>query len=67
MLVYGGSGASPLLSGGFRESTAAQERRVSSAPVKLHRGDGVLLISNLGDRPGDGRTAPVLGRVTANR
>lgn len=66
MLVYGGSGAVPALSGGFKEAPAAPARRVSSAPVKLQRGSGVLLISNLGDLPSQGRTAPLLGRVPAN-
>ena len=68
MLVYGGSGsAAPVLAGGFKGMSTAPSARVPSAPVKLHRASGVLLISNLGDLPGKGRTAPVLGRVTANR
>jgi hypothetical protein len=67
MLVYGGTGAGPVLSGGFKGLPTVPARRVSSAPVKLHRADGVLLISNLGGLPGGGRTAPVLGRVAANR
>ncbi len=68
MLVYGGSGGpAPQLAGGFKGMPTAPAARVSSTPVKLHRARGVLLISNLGDLPGQGRTAPVLGRATANR
>jgi len=66
MLVYGGPGVGPVLGGTFKGS-ATSPRRASAAPVKLRRGDGVLLISNLGDLPAQGRTAPVLGRVAANR
>ena len=67
MLVYGGTSQAPTLTGGFKGMSIAPARRVSSSPVKLHRGDGVLLISNLGSHASAGRTAPVLGRVTANR
>ncbi|MFN7988760.1 MAG: lytic transglycosylase domain-containing protein [Thermoanaerobaculia bacterium] len=68
MLVYGGSsGSAPVLAGGFKGMPTAPVARASSAPVKLHRASGELLISNLGDLPGKGRTAPVLGRVAANR
>jgi len=66
MLVYGGSGAGPVLSGSFK-GTSASLRRAPAAPVKLHRESGALLISNLGDLPTKGRTAPVLGRVAADR
>ena len=67
MLVYGGSGSGPVLSGGFKGMSAAAHRRAPAAPVKLHRGSDVLLISNLGDLPSAGRRAPVLGRVAASR
>ena len=66
MLVYGGSGAGPVLSGGFKGMSTASARRAPSAPVKLHRGDGVLLISNLGSVPARHRE-PVLGRVATDR
>ena len=69
MLVYSGSaGSAPVLAGGFKGMpTSSSAARVASSPVKLHRGGGVLLISNLGDLPGRGKTAPVLGRVAADR
>ncbi len=68
MLVYSGSSAIPApLGGGFKGQSIAPVRRVSASPVKLHRADGALLISNLGTLPESGRSAPVLGRVTANR
>lgn len=69
MLVYGGGigTAGPTLAGGFKGMATAPARSSSRAPVKLHRGGGQLLISNLGDLPSRGRTEPVLGRVTANR
>jgi len=67
MLVYGGTTAGPLLTGGFKGMPTAASRRVPAAPVKLQRGAGVLLISNLGDAPSRGSRMPVLGRVAANR
>lgn len=67
MLVYGGSDAVPVLSGGFKGISVAASRRVSTAPVTLRRGAGVLLISNLGDAPSKGSRMPVLGRISANR
>lgn len=69
MLVYGGdAGASaPVLSGGFKGMATTPARRAASTPVKLHRADGAVLISNLGDLPAPGKREPVLGRVTANR
>jgi hypothetical protein len=71
MLVYGGdggvAGTGAVLAGGFKGMTSPPARRVSQNPVKLRRGDGVLVISNLGDLPSKGRTEPVLGRVAANR
>lgn len=67
MLVYGGSGTVPMLSGGFKGMATASSRKAPSVPVKLHRGAGVLLISNLGDVPSRGGRSPVLGRVAANR
>lgn len=71
MLVYGGdgggSGGRAVLAGGFRGMPTATARRSSPNPVKLSRGDGVLVISNLGDLPSKGRSEPVLGRVAANR
>ncbi|MRR13381.1 lytic transglycosylase domain-containing protein, partial [bacterium] len=67
MLVYGGSATLPALSGGFKGMSTASSRRGPASPVKLHRGAGVLLISNLGDVPSRGGRAPVLGRVAANR
>ncbi len=69
MLVYGGdAGASaPVLSGGFKGMTAAPYRRALSVPVKLHRSNGVVLMSNLGDLPESGKHEPILGRVAANR
>jgi hypothetical protein len=67
MLVYSGDGkAGPVLAGGFKGMSTSSSRR-TAAPVKLHREEGVLLISNLGNLPSAGRTAPVLGRVSANR
>lgn len=67
MLVYGGNGVGPVLAGSFKGSSPASARRVPASPVTLRRGGGVLLISNLGDLPAKGRTAPILGRATANR
>ncbi len=67
MLVYGGSTSLPALSGGFKGMSTASGRRDRPSPVKLHRGAGVLLISNLGDVPSRGGQSPVLGRVAANR
>ena len=69
MLVYGGDGGSPtpVLSGGFKGMSAASVRRTPTAPVKLHRDGGVLLISNLGSLASGGRAAPVLGRVATAR
>jgi hypothetical protein len=67
MLVYGGSGAGPVLAGGFKGMSTTPAARVAAAPVTLRRGGGLLLISNLGDLSSRGRTEPVLGRVAANR
>jgi hypothetical protein len=67
MLVYGGAATGPVLSGGFKGMATASSRKAPSAPVKLHRGAGVLLISNLGDVPSRTGRSPVLGRVAANR
>lgn len=67
MLVYGGSGTLPVLSGGFKGMASASARRVPASPVKLHRGGGQLLISNLGDLPSTGDRSPVLGRIATNR
>ncbi len=67
MLVYGGSGNLPVLSGGFKGTAVASARRIPASPVKLHRGVGQLLISNLGDLPSRGDRSPVLGRIAANR
>ncbi|MBK9968261.1 MAG: lytic transglycosylase domain-containing protein [Holophagales bacterium] len=67
MLVYGENGNVPLLSGGFRGTPVASTRRKPSEPVKLQRGAGVLLISNLGDVPSRRGPSPVLGRIAANR
>lgn len=71
MLVYGGevgtAGGASVLSGGFKGMATTPARRTSPNPVKLERGNGVLVISNLGDLPSKGRTEPVLGRVAANR
>ncbi len=67
MLVYGGSGTLPMLSGGFKGMAAASSRKAPSSPVRLHRGAGVLQISNLGDVPPRRGRSPVLGRVAANR
>ena len=69
MLVYGGDGSAsaPLLAGGFKGMSPAATRRSPASPVKLHRGGGVLLISNLGDLPAPGKREPVLGRAAANR
>jgi soluble lytic murein transglycosylase-like protein len=69
MLVYGGdsAGGAPVLSGGFKGMSTAPARRVAAVPVKLHRADGVVLMSNLGDLPASGKREPVLGRVAANR
>jgi len=68
LLVYGGAGGGgAALSGGFKGAPPASARRPSATPVKLHRGDGGLVISNLGGPSAGGRSAPVLGRVTANR
>jgi len=69
MLVYGGDAgaAAPVLSGGFKGMSTAQTRRAPSVPVKLHRENGVVLMSNLGDLPSSGKREPLLGRVAANR
>ena len=62
MLVYGGSGAGPVLGGGFRNASTTR-----SAPVRLLRADGGHVISNIGDLPRSGRTPPLLGRIPAGR
>lgn len=67
MLVYGGSGNLPVLSGGFKGMAVASSRKTPTSPVKLHRGGGQLLISNLGDLPSTGDRSPVLGRIAASR
>ena len=67
MLVYGGSSNMPVLSGGFKGLANTSARRVPASPVKLHRGGGQLLISNLGNLPSTGDRSPVLGRIAANR
>lgn len=67
MLVYGESASGPTLSGGFKGMPVASSRQKPSAPVRLQRGSGVLLISNLGDVPSRRGPSPVLGRVAANR
>ena len=67
MVVYGGATTGPVLSGGFKGTAIATSRRVPLTPIKLHRGEGLLLISNLGDVPSRGNRSAVLGRVAANR
>ena len=69
MLVYGGDAGrtGPALSGGFKGMPTASARRSPAPPVRLHRGGGVVMMSNLGDLPSAGRREPVLGRAAANR
>ncbi len=73
MLVYRGSAAVPVLSGGFKGMTPAPApapRRPPSppaAPVKLRVDDGTLVLSNLPAAASSSRGAPLLGRVAPSR
>jgi hypothetical protein len=64
MLVYGGAGGGPLLSGGFRGHETGDQARLGAAkqpaPVRLGRSDGGAVISNA---VATVRAEPVLGRV----